>query len=104
MPDLPWEASAHPRDRGIGECLAKTMLLPVQLLFSAPSFLFLGTLTAMLLRHPDVQFYAIDRVAFVVLLIAVAGRAALLRENLIVFERARGRKRPAGVRRPTSTR
>ena len=88
MPDLPWEAWAHPRDRGIGECLAKTMLLPVQLLFSAPSFLFLGTLTAMLLRHPDVQFYAIDRVAFVVLLIAVAGRAALLRENLFVFERA----------------
>ena len=88
MPDLPWEAWAHPRDWGIGECLAKTMLLPVQLLFSAPSFLFLGTLTAMLLRHPDVQFYAIDRVAFVVLLIAVAGRAALLRENLFVFERA----------------
>jgi len=88
MPDLPWEAWAHPRDWRIGECLAKTMLLPVQLLFSAPSFLFLATLTAMLLRHPDVQFYAIDRVAFVVLLIAVAGRAALLRENLFVFERA----------------
>jgi O-antigen ligase len=88
MPDLPWEAWAHRRDWVIGECLAKTMLLPVQLLFSAPSFLFLGTLTAMLLRHPDVQFYAIDRVAFVVLLIAVAGRAALLRENLFVFERA----------------
>jgi len=88
MPDLPWEAWAHRRDWVIGECLAKTMLLPVQLLFSAPSFVFLGTLTAMLLRHPDVQFYAIDRVAFVVLLIAVAGRAALLRENLFVFERA----------------
>jgi O-antigen ligase len=88
MPDLPWEAWAHRRDWVIGECLAKTMLLPVQLLFSAPSFLFLGTLTAMLLRHPDVQFYAIDRVAFVVLLVAVAGRAALLRENLFVFERA----------------
>jgi O-antigen ligase len=88
MPVLPWEAWAHRRDWVIGECLAKTMLLPVQLLFSAPSFLFLGTLTAMLLRHPDVQFYAIDRVAFVVLLVAVAGRAALLRENLFVFERA----------------
>src|SRR5690242_12787293 len=86
MPDLSWEAWAHPRDWGIGECLAKIMLLPVQLLFSAPSFLFLGTLTAMLLRHPDVQFYAIDRVAFVLLLIAVAGRAALLRENLFLFE------------------
>jgi O-antigen ligase len=88
MPDLSWDAWAHPRDWGIGECLAKTMLLPVQFLFSAPSFLFLATLTAMLLRHPDVQFYAIDRVAFVVLLISVAGRVALLRENLFVFERA----------------
>jgi O-antigen ligase len=64
------------------------MLLPLQLLFSAPSFLFLGTLTAMLLRHPDVQFYAIDRVAFVLLLVAIAGRAALLRHDLFVFERA----------------
>jgi putative inorganic carbon (hco3(-)) transporter len=88
MPAPAGEALANPLHLGVGEWLAKTMLLPVQLLFSAPSFLFLGTLTAMLLRHPDVQFYAIDRVAFVVLLIAVAGRAALLRENLFVFERA----------------
>ena len=88
MPDLPWEPWAHPQDWGIGEWLAKTVLLPLQFLFSAPSFLFLGTLTAMLLRHPDVQFYAIDRVAFVLLLIAVAGRAALLRQNLCVFQRA----------------
>ena len=29
-----------------------------------------------------------DRIAFVLLLVAVAGRAALLRENLFVFERA----------------
>jgi putative inorganic carbon (hco3(-)) transporter len=86
MPAPAGEALANPLHLGVGEWLAKTMLLPVQLLFSAPSFLFLGTLTAMLLRHPDVQFYAIDRVAFVVLLIAVAGRAALLRENLFVFE------------------
>jgi len=88
MPDLPWEPWAHPRDGGIGEWLAKTVLLPLQFLFSAPSFLFLGTLTAMLLRHPDVQFYGIDRVAFVLLLIAVAGRAVLLRQNLCVFQRA----------------
>ena len=88
MPDLPWEPWAQPRDWGIGAWLAKTVLLPLQFLFSAPSFLFLGTLTAMLLRHPDVQFYAIDRVAFVLLLIAVAGRAALLRQNLCVFQRA----------------
>ena len=88
MPELLSDAWARPRDLGIGECLAKTVLLPVQLLFSAPSFLFLGTLTAMLLRHPDVQFYAIDRLAFVLLLVAVAGRAVLLRQNVLVFERA----------------
>jgi O-antigen ligase len=88
MPDLPWDGWAHPRDLEIGEWLAKAVLLPVQFLFSAPSFLFLGTLTAMLLRHPDVKFYAIDRVAFVLLLIAVAGRAVLLREHLFVLQRA----------------
>jgi putative inorganic carbon (hco3(-)) transporter len=88
MPALAAEALAQPAHLGVGEWLAKTMLLPVQLLFSAPSFLFLGALTAMLLRHPDVRFYAIDRVAFVLLLIAVAGRAVLLRQNLFVFERA----------------
>jgi O-antigen ligase len=88
MADLPCNAWAHPRDWGTGEWLAKTVLLPVQFLFSAPSFLFLGTLTAMLLRPPDVHFYAIDRVAFLLLLFAIAGRAVLLRENLFVFERA----------------
>jgi O-antigen ligase len=88
MPAPAGEALANPPHLGVGEWLAKTMLLPVQVLFSAPSFLFLGTLTAMLLRHPDVQFYAVDRVGFVLLLIAVAGRAALLRQNLFVFERA----------------
>jgi len=88
MPALAGEALAHPPHLEVGEWLAKTTLLPVQLLFSAPHFLFLGALTAMLLRHPDVGFYAIDRVAFVLLLIAVAGRAVLLRQNLFVFERA----------------
>jgi putative inorganic carbon (hco3(-)) transporter len=88
MPDLPCAAWAHPGDWAIGEWLAKTVLLPLQFLFSAPSFLFLGTLTAMLLRHPDAHFYAVDRVAFVLLLVGIAGRAALLRDNLFVFERA----------------
>jgi O-antigen ligase len=88
MADLPCNAWAHPRNLGIGEWFAKIALLPVQFLFSAPSFLFLATLTVMLLRHPDVHFYAIDRVAFVLLLFAVAGRAVLLRQNVFVFERA----------------
>lgn len=88
MPDLPCGAGAHFRAWGISECVTKTVLLPLQFLFSAPSFLFLATLTAMLLRHPDVHFYAIDRVSFVLLLFAVAGRAVLLRQNVFVFERA----------------
>jgi hypothetical protein len=64
------------------------MLRPAQLLLSAPCFLFLGALTAMLLRHPDVQSYEIDRVAFGLLLLGVIGRATVLRQKLIVFERA----------------
>lgn len=88
MADLPCNVWAYSRDLGVFEWLPKTVMLPVQFLFSAPSFLFLATLTAMLLRPPDVHFYAIDRVAFVLLLFAVAGRAVLLRQKLFVFERA----------------
>ncbi|MGA8762809.1 MAG: O-antigen ligase family protein, partial [Candidatus Sulfotelmatobacter sp.] len=61
---------------------------PLQALFSAPSFLFLAALTATLLRHPDVPFYEIDRVAFGLLLLGVAGRAVVLRQPLLVIERA----------------
>src|SRR5208282_4705945 len=53
-----------------------------------PTVLFLGALTAMLLRHPDVPFYEIDRVAFALLLIGVVGRAAVTRQRLFVVERA----------------
>ena len=42
----------------------RAVLRPMQLLMAAPSLLFLAALTAMLLRHPDVAFYEIDRVAF----------------------------------------
>lgn len=63
-------------------------LRPLQALLSAPSTLFLLALTAMLLRHPDVAFYEIDRVAFVLLVLGVAGRAVLLRQPLLVMERA----------------
>jgi O-antigen ligase len=54
----------------------------------APVALFLVALTAMLLRHPDVPFYEIDRIAFVVLAFGVAGRAVVLRWRLLVLERA----------------
>ena len=49
----------------------QVLLHPLRVLMAAPSFLFLATLTAMLLRHPDVAFYEIDRVAFVLLVVGV---------------------------------
>jgi O-antigen ligase len=55
---------------------------------AAPVALFLTALMAMLLRPPDVPFYEIDRVAFGVLLLGVAGRAILKRQRLLIVERA----------------
>ena len=54
---------------------------------AAPRLLFLVTLTAMLLRHPDVAFYQIDRVALGLLVVGVVGRTVLLRQKLFVTER-----------------
>ena len=42
----------------------------------------------MLLRPPDVPFYEIDRVAFVLLVLGVTGRAMVMRQRLLVVERA----------------
>ena len=67
---------------------ANSVLRPLQLLIASPSFLFLAALTAMLLRHPDVHFYQIDRVAFGLLVLAVVTRALILRQPLFVMERA----------------
>ena len=63
-------------------------LLPLQAMMTAPTALFLVALTAMLLRHPDVPFYEIDRVAFALLVVGVAGRAVVTRQRLLVVERA----------------
>lgn len=60
----------------------------MQAIMVAPSLLFLAALTAMLLRHPDVPFYEIDRVAFVLLFIGVMGRSIVRQQPLIVIERA----------------
>ena len=54
----------------------------------APTALFLGALAAMLLRPPDVPFYEIDRVAFVILVLGVTGRAVVTGQRLLVVERA----------------
>jgi O-antigen ligase len=63
-------------------------LRPLHMLMMAPGALFLAALTAMLLRHPDVPFYEIDRVTFGLLVISVAGQAVLTRQRLLVLERA----------------
>jgi len=61
--------------------LIEVLLTPLSLLLRAPSFLFLAALTAMLLRHPDVQCYEIDRVAFGLLAISVVGGLIVRRER-----------------------
>ncbi len=63
-------------------------LWPLQALTTAPAILFLLTLTAMLLRPPDVSFYEIDRVALVLLVAGVMARAIARRERFFMIERA----------------
>jgi O-antigen ligase len=61
---------------------------PLQAMMMAPAALFLAALTAMLLRPPDVPFYEIDRVAFLLLVVGVTVRAVVMRRRLVVVERA----------------
>ncbi len=70
-----------------GRCL-RMGLRPLQAIITAPAALFLAALAAMLLRHPDMPFYEVDRVAFGLLVLAVAGRAVVTRQRLLVVERA----------------
>jgi O-antigen ligase len=63
-------------------------LLPIQAIMAAPVVLFLIALTAMLLRHPDVPFYEIDHVAFVLLLVGIVGSALLRGARPRIFTRA----------------
>jgi O-antigen ligase len=53
---------------------------PLQMLMSAPSLLYLGTLTIMLFRPPDLDFYCLDRIAFGLLVVVVGLRTVMLRE------------------------
>jgi putative inorganic carbon (hco3(-)) transporter len=59
--------------------LMRAALGPVQAVLAEPSLLFLWALSAMLLHHPDVPSYEIDRIAFLLLLAAVGGRMVLQR-------------------------
>ncbi len=67
--------------------MVQVAFAPLRSLIAAPSLLFLTALTAMLLRHPDVAFYEIDRVAFALLVIGVVSRAVILRERVLTLER-----------------
>ena len=80
---LPWSEAAIDLSVSTGQLF----LRPLQVLMAAPSLLFLGALTAMLLRHPDVAFYEIDRVAFGLLVVGVVGRGVILRQRLLFVER-----------------
>ncbi len=81
----------RPAASGVGDNFSvwagQIVLRPLQALMAAPCLLFLAALTAMLLRHPDVAFYEIDRIAFGLLVVGVVGRAVVLRQRL-VLERA----------------
>ena len=85
--------SISPRytDWGIGTDFSiwalKTMLHPLQTLMASLPQLFLAALTVMLLRHPDIPFYELDRVVFGFLIVGVVARAMVLRQRLFVMER-----------------
>jgi putative inorganic carbon (HCO3(-)) transporter len=87
MSTISFPAPGNFRDK-VGGFSTSFLLWPLRALMAAPSLLFLTALCAMLLRHPDVQFYEIDRVAFGLLLLGVAGRAVVMRQRLFVMERA----------------
>jgi len=66
----------------------RVALRPLQTLIAMPTLLLLAALTAMLLRHPDVPFYEIDRVAFALLVVGAVGAALVRRQRFWVIERA----------------
>lgn len=84
---LPMASAGSRREEFAGRAVAAG-LWPLQVLMQAPSLLFLAALAAMLLRHPDVSFYEVDRVAFGLLVLSVVGRAVVLRQRLFVVGRA----------------
>ena len=62
-----------------------TFLKALYAAIAAPDRIFLAALAAMLFRPPDLKAFPIDRVAFVVLMIAVAARLVVNRERLPTY-------------------
>ncbi len=56
-------------------------LRPLHILLASPVALYLVTLTIMLFRPPDLHFFEIDRIAFVLLAFVVFLRALMLRQS-----------------------
>lgn len=82
---------SHPAESFPAVAVQKSVcafLCALQLFISSPHVLFLIALAAMLLRHPDVPFYEIDRVAFVLLALGAAGHVIVRREPFLFIERA----------------
>src|ERR1700735_696744 len=82
------QRNASPWTGGLTGQVLRISLRPLQLWMIAPSALFLLALATMLLRHPDVPFYEIDRVAFILLVLGVISRAGVTRQRLLILQRA----------------
>lgn len=62
------------------------VMRPLQCLMTMPTALFFLALLAMLLRHPDVSFYEIDRIAFALLVFGVIAGELAARKKLWVVK------------------
>jgi len=75
----------HERDRRPSQTpwpVVGPLLWPLQLALSHPSVLYLAALLTFLFRPPDVDFYHADRIAFCLLVFAVALRVLMRRQKL----------------------
>lgn len=65
-----------------------TVFRPLHALVAAPAILFLTTLAVMLFRPPDLQFYWLDRIAFLLLLFVGLLRVLALRRRATIADPA----------------
>lgn len=72
------------RDSGLAHWTVASAFRPLHALVAAPAALFLVTLAVMLFRPPDLQFYWLDRIAFLVLLFVVFLRSMVLRRPVAI--------------------
>jgi putative inorganic carbon (hco3(-)) transporter len=75
---------SHFRGRNIGSKAIVVLFAPLQAGMAMPVALYLATLTIMLFRPPEVEFYSVDRIALLVLVFVVVLRALALRQPLRV--------------------